>query len=1620
MPLPCLLLLVIILCLVMAAEGAASQPVHRPDFARAEWIGLNGDWQFALDPEEQGEAQQWPSGATDLPLTIRVPFGWESPLSGVCRPDYKGVAWYRRTFALPEAWAGRRWWLCFGAVDYRAQVWVNGQAVGEHEGGYGEFRLEISQAAQVGENVVVVRAEDRTSRETPIGKQVRSWYTSTSGIWQNVWLEATGPACFNMIRLTPQAGEDGAPSGDVLVEVQVDRGQVEGRLGVEAESPEGAFTKAVGNLGTASSYTVLMLRVPDPKFWSPDSPHLYPVRLRVRSASGQVCDEVDSYFGLRTVDWGPYGGSDYSYVLLNGKPIYLCGALDQSFNPEGVYTAPDDDFMRRDIESAKAAGLNMLRIHIKAEEPRRLYWADRLGMLIQADIPCVYDISERARATFEAGMREQIARDLNHPAIYCWTVFNEEWGIGSLERAPREHRVDWVESMVSAARGCDPTRLVQDNTGWSHLVSDLNSFHWYGRDVDGFREHYREIDGRVGAGSDWNYIAGRRSRGEPFVNNEYGYVSAGAGDGDSSWGTLFATNAMRACPRLVGYTYTELSDIEWEHNGIYNYDRSPKEFGFDFWAPGMGVRDVFARDFLVLDVPAVKWARVGEEAVVPAVFSHYSGEHAYVTLKYRVRWLDTLGRMHEEPVQSRACPRAQAYRLTDLGEIRFTLPGPGLVTLAAWLEDEAGGRLHTNYTQWVVGMDQAPARAEALDTRTVALRFNPEDWCESTFAAPEEPREGKVSGRGTGRLEYRLRIPDKVPLAALAALTLVCEVGAHGSQDKLDWPARSHPEDYPQTDGRKSPTTVRVSVNGAPVSTWLVPDDPADARGVLSHWAGWDRGSYGFRLEAECKDAAVLKQVAAGRTLIITLEVPPGQAGGLRLYGRQMGTYPLDPTVLLRFTRPHRLPKGWQVTQPVAEDRYWGRVETILPTAREGATAWRYATAEPAAGWELPSYDDVGWAQGKAGFGTEGIPGAVVGTRWDTGDIWLRARFTVADAARPAAWWLSVHHDEGCEIYLNGSPLWREGGYLNQYRNVALGAEQVSLLREGENVLAVHCRHTSGGQFVDVGLRRVPESQAKPAPARRPPRGAQRVTRLQQTRWTIGGKPILGTYLAGADRMADLRAVAEAGMNVVLAGEAELDPGTPAGAFCREHGIRVLHHLTQYLYHGAKLRDPVTPEQTTIPLYFAHGVPAQESRVVQIDDEIIRYEAMTEQGLTGCRRGCDGTRPAAHREGVILFWPEPCAAEVAKVKDSPNLFGYYVLDDSPGDAMSALRALYRTVQRVDPGGRHPVCAGFGDAGSVVNLGPETCDIMLIYWYPVGGAGYDRERTSQEVQRMLTTARRRVPGIPFAGVYQAFDGAPLATGQGVPSAAQLREQLEDFVREGACGLVAFVTGAKNLPGWVDLPDLGAAVREANREILATGGLVVRPEPASMRRGRLQPAGHWARPRPVPGVVPAWYVVGPFQDTEGKRLEAGFGPDEGFDAGRVYPVKFGSARWRARETTCGVLGLTNLYGDQKGVEGCLAYAYCEITSPKRQVVQMHICSDDDARVLLNGKEVYRFEGGRGLDYNLDVVKVTLPAGKSRLLVKIYNRVGMWGLNVRFMDAQGKPLDGLEFSPGIDEGG
>jgi len=509
--------------------------------------------------------------------------------------------------------------------------------------------------------------------------------------------------------------------------------------------------------------------------------------------------------------------------------------------------------------------------------------------------------------------------------------------------------------------------------------------------------------------------------------------------------------------------------------------------------------------------------------------------------------------------------------------------------------------------------------------------------------------------------------------------------------------------------------------------------------------------------------------------------------------------------------------------------------------------------------------------------------------------------------------------------------------------------------------------------------------------------------------YTVDGDPILGTY--AVSDLADLELVDELGMNVVLGGHDMLDTSTPVGGFLQERGIKVLHHLTRHIYGRPTLGDMVGPDQREMPLSTRPAKPLEAPGVVLLDDELVKFEEFTPGALKGCERGYGGTEPAVHNEGMFVFSPDECAEEVEETRSSPNLLGYYVLDDSPGDCISALRGIYRTVWEVDGGpDHHVVCAGYGSGGALTNFGPGVCDLMMLYWYPVDEGGYDREMTGRETQWLLTEARARVPGIPFAGIYQSYWGG----GALEPTPAQLRQQLEDFVREGACGLVSFACRIREpMGGWASSESLRGEIARANEEILSTGGLEVPSEPTGMAEKRIQPTGFWDRPGPVPGVIPAWRVAAPFDNSDGKSLDAGFPPEKTLDLDTTYPGKFGPIHWIERPTVAGYVGLGELYGAQNLTSYCVAYATCTVSTPVERHLRMLGGADDEVVIWQDGVEIYRHRGVRGIGREDDSVPVGLREGSTRFLVKVCNLEGMWGFVYRFVEEDGGPAEGLDFS-------
>lgn len=1074
------------LALAVAAIARADEiprPEHpEPMAVREHWANLNGTWQFRFDPRDEGLDAGWSRpDAEGFDRSIVVPFGWESELSGI--HDTSGeskVGWYRRTFRVPEGFpAEHRVWLRFGAVDWQADVWVNGRKVASHAGGYTPFEADVTDAVdRDGENVVVVRAFDPTDPGLPTGKQV-GWYTPTSGIWQTVWLESRPASYISEFRITTEID----PARVSVSAWVADRMEEDLTLTIRPDDP--TVEAASGSVGVrrpggATNLSNIEVRaaVRDPRLWTPETPHLYPITLELKE-DGRVIDSVKTYFGLRTVARGKLPGDDFERILLNGEPIYLRGALDQSFNPGGIYTAPSDEFLRQDIELAKSMGTNFLRIHIKPDEPRRLYWADRLGMLVMEDMPNTWRQDEAAREAWESTMREVIARDANHPAIFAWVAFNETWGLGRPPEYKRDEDTQrWVKEMVALIRGRDPTRLVEDNSpcNYDHVEgTDLNSWHFYIDDHAEAARHVAEVVERSHPGSEFNYCPGERMNSAPLINSEYGSVSAGGGDRDVSWGFRDLTTLLRKYNKIQGYIYTELTDIEWEHNGFADYDRTPKEFGYDAFLPGMTVADLQGADFVGYDGPPAIVARPGDLIPVEIFVSHYSDRTDAPTLRWWVNGVNADG--ETVAIEPRERPVEWApYSVTPQKRVAFRIHEPFVGAVCMVLQDPVGRKIAANFVNVVVRPERPAPRVERIDDHTVALRFTPGDFASARWSGGFATPEGKVAGQGEGAFVYRLGLPESVAGARPKSAHIHLEAAARAGRAKVDWPERVNAQDYPQTDARKWPSSMAVELNGARVARVDLADDPADARGVLSHLKAADHGSFGYLVDVDHPlPDSTRDELAAGRPLVLRLSAPAddGPAGGLAVFGADTGAFPLDPTVFVETEDALPADLGVDPSAPAAIDSAASRRVALLPTGEAGADAaptWSYTTDEPPGDWAAPGFDAASWPTGPAGFGTPGTPAVAVRTRWDTPRIWLRAEVDLPELGPDDALTLRLFHDEDVDVYVNGERLARERGYVTAYKDLPLDPSRRALFRPGRNVIAVHCRQTGGGQGVDVGL----------------------------------------------------------------------------------------------------------------------------------------------------------------------------------------------------------------------------------------------------------------------------------------------------------------------------------------------------------------------------------------------------------------------------------------------------------------------------------------------------------------------------------------------------------------------
>ncbi|MEP6936435.1 MAG: sugar-binding domain-containing protein [Chthoniobacterales bacterium] len=920
----------------------------RPDRQRAfvhgvDWLNLNGPWEFRFDGQKRGLEDRWfMPGISRWTEQIIVPFCWESlaawseadaagndnfyasrvyrnPLE-VTRFNYRDaerfeVGWYRRTIVLPdnEHWNGKRVILTIGAADFFTDCWCNGRHLGRNENGYIPFEFDLTDALDRTPDglltaTVVLRVKDpMDNREQPVGKQW-GWYSTVSGIWQTVFVEPRSSIFIERFEVTTDLD-----ARTVNLKVFTHGGE---RLLVKVRAPDG---REFGDEFPVTSGLATGAISVDPVFlWDPTNPQLYDLTLTLEN--GAPADVLQSYFGMRSLSAKEMGEIGVPAALcLNGEAIYIRGALYQSYFADGIYTAGDVQVLKDDIAYAKRAGFDLLRIHLKVDDPLLLYYADTLGILLMADFPNFGEGGDTplGRQRYEETMRATIQRDFNHPSIIAWCLFNETWGFGGQSEfvklinpkppllateasttAPGTKLANldastWVETMWRRAKSLDPSRLIEDMSvvAWEHLQyyghgqTDINSWHFYTDDYEKARTSIHDVVEQTYSGSSFNYVPGFKQGSQPLINSEYGGVGALDGDVDISWSFKFLTNELRRYGKLSAYIFTELHDVEWERNGFLNYDRTPKEFGYDPTIVNQG-------DVLPIDAPPISKRRPGEEVEIEVFSSHFARRgRENVNLYWRLSGVDSMGWVHDD-LESGSKPIPFSHYRTELAHrLRLRMPDRTMIC-RVWVRAVTpdGALLARNYVQFFVDGGSAAYEQsdEALVLRAEPHAYSAVRWTGESSGATEAKTLGYAHATGQGYFEWWLPVRDE-HVGKLSRIRVLCEASARR-------------EGTPQTDFFAHPTTFRMLLNDVRVYEGLLPNHPHDAAGALSYLRG-GRGAYGYLIHATVEGELLGQVIANAHTGGIRLrcEVPPDAAhvGGLTIYGGDCGRFPVPPTLIL-------------------------------------------------------------------------------------------------------------------------------------------------------------------------------------------------------------------------------------------------------------------------------------------------------------------------------------------------------------------------------------------------------------------------------------------------------------------------------------------------------------------------------------------------------------------------------------------------------------------------------------------------------------------------------------------------------------------------------------------------
>ena len=562
----------------------------RPQFVRKEWQSLNGKWDFIFDDKNEGETKKY---FKDFPKANKIfePFTYETKLSGIEDESIHYIVWYNRKIKITkEQIKDKKVILNFEGSDYKTKVWINGNYIGKHIGGYSRFSFDIENYIIEGENDITVKVEDSLSKEQPRGKQRykkeswKCWYIQTTGIWKTVWIEWVSKQYLKSVKNTPEMNKL-----KLDIETNLSEQDIENEnYYIETEiSCNGQITNKTKEL-INSNYQEIEINITQDGIehtiqkWSTKNPNLYDITYKLY-CEDKVIDTVYSYFGIRDIT------IKENKIFLNEEELYLKLILDQGYWKDSHLTPPNEESILKDIESVLELGYNGIRKHQKVEDDRFLYWCDVKGVLVWGEMANCYDFNDISLQNFTDEWIRVVKQNYNHPSIITWVPINESWGVPNITTSKKQQ--DFINSLYYLTKSLDNTRPVVSNDGWEHTISDIITIHDYKQDYKEIDDEFKDMSILDNLKQYNNkhklFVDGYKYKGQPIIMSEYGGIAINSNEG---WGYgkqvkdegefldrfKKLTKSIQNIPYISGYCYTQLTDVQQEVNGLMDAERNYK------------------------------------------------------------------------------------------------------------------------------------------------------------------------------------------------------------------------------------------------------------------------------------------------------------------------------------------------------------------------------------------------------------------------------------------------------------------------------------------------------------------------------------------------------------------------------------------------------------------------------------------------------------------------------------------------------------------------------------------------------------------------------------------------------------------------------------------------------------------------------------------------------------------------------------------------------------------------------------------------------------------------------------------------------------------------------------